>query len=39
MEIKIGKDNGYIILNDNKGKNRVEGKHGFINMSYNRKIY
>jgi hypothetical protein len=45
MEIKIGKDNGHIILDDNTGKimtvlvkNIVEGKHDFIaTTSYNRK--
>ena len=45
MEIKIGKDNGHIILDDNTGKimtvlvkNIVEGKHDFLTTtSYSRK--
>jgi len=45
MELKIGKDNGHIILDDNTGKimtvlvkNIVEGKHDFITTtSYSRK--
>ena len=45
MEIKIGKDNGHIILDDNTGKimtvlvkNMVEGKHDFIGItSYKRE--
>ena len=45
MEIKIGKDNGHIILDDNTGKimtvlvkNMVEGKHDFITTtSYKRE--
>ena len=45
MEIKIGKDNGHIILDDNTGKimtvlvkNIVEGKHDFITTtSYKRE--
>ena len=45
MEIKIGKDNGHIILDDNTGKimtvlvkNIVEGKYDFIaTTSYKRE--